>query len=51
MNMVENEEYCTCESIEAIYTNNGYFGYWDMCSKCNKPLEDSFHYYDEPELY
>lgn len=48
---MKETEYCTCEDVKGTYTNNVEFGYWDMCEKCDKPLEDGFHYYDEPELY
>lgn len=46
-----DKEYCTCEDVKGVYSTVGEFGYWDMCSGCSKPLEDGFHYYDEPECY
>ncbi|MGG3641335.1 hypothetical protein ABES38_08130 [Bacillus gobiensis] len=48
---MEDREYCTCKDVKVVHSKEGEFGYWDMCSKCDKPLEDGFHYYDEPELY
>lgn len=48
---VENIDYCQCEHIKGIHTVNGEFGYWELCSECDKPIEDGFHYFDEPVLY
>ncbi len=45
--MKDNNEYCECESLESVTT--GYendFGYWDVCAKCGKKIEDGFHYYN-----
>ena len=64
LNTIESEEkeneYCTC-GIASIYadTESSDFGYWDVCSACNKKIEDCFHYYnhydgedhDDVELY
>ena len=46
-----NIEHCECENDKGVYSTEGEFGYWDTCSEGDKPLEDSFHYYDEPEIY
>lgn len=46
-----NREYCACENVKSLYSTEIEFGYWDTCSDCDKPLEDRFHYYDEPEIY
>lgn len=48
---MKDDDYCKCESVTATYTDVGEFGYTDMCSECGKPLEDGFHYHDDPELY
>ena len=42
---------CTCEGTLKIYSTIVEFGYWDICSNCDKPIEDGFHYHDKPELY
>lgn len=41
-------DYCTCNTPSSIYsdTESSDFGYWDVCSKCNKKVEDGFHYYN-----
>lgn len=45
---MENE-LCTCENNNSVYTVNGEWGYWLYCTECEKKIEDGFHYYDEPE--
>lgn len=47
--MIEENEYCMCEKSKSIYSVPGEWGYWLHCSDCEKPIEDEFHYYDEPE--
>lgn len=46
--VIKESEYCSCERDAGIYSNTDIdeFGYWDMCSKCNKKIEDGFHYYN-----
>lgn len=45
-NAIEKIGYCKCTSPVSVTSENDEFGYWDVCSKCGKPLEDGFHYYD-----
>ncbi len=36
-------EYCNCEEIKEVYGESDSFGNeWLICSKCNKPIEDTF---------
>ena len=40
-------EFCECEVMSSVTI--GYeddFGYWDVCCKCGKKIEDGHHYYD-----
>lgn len=40
-------EFCKCEKLEKITTGfEDSFGYWDVCCKCGKRLEDGHHYYN-----
>ena len=48
-NSLDNEEdrkYCRCERITGTYTVVEEFGYQDMCSVCELPIEEGFHYYN-----
>ncbi|MGA4710096.1 hypothetical protein [Bacillus safensis] len=49
--MFKEEDFCKCQDNPGVYTVNGEWGYWMHCTKCERPLEDEFHYYNEPELY
>ncbi len=42
------EGFCECETIKGTYSDvdSDQFGYWDMCTVCNKKIEDGFHYYN-----
>lgn len=42
----ENVEYCTCKRSSSLYTNTLEWGEQDMCSDCDKPIEDGFRYYN-----
>ena len=44
----EQLEYCSCEGVNGIYVKTNNMGYWDVCDKCDKPIEDSFYYHDSP---
>lgn len=48
INQDESEKYYTCNGHTSIYvdTESSDFGYWDVCSDCNKKIEDGFHYYN-----
>lgn len=39
-------EYCTCEKCTQTYTVTDDFAQWDVCSNCNKPIEDTYEYLD-----
>lgn len=40
-------EYCTCKNISSVTTDfEDDFGYWDVCTKCGKRLENGHHYYN-----
>ena len=47
----ENKIYCTCGIAPSMYadTESSDFGYWYVCSRCNKRIEDGFHYYNHFE--
>lgn len=49
--LFKEEDFCKCQDNPGVYTVNGEWGYWMHCLKCKRPLEDEFHYYNEPELY
>lgn len=42
----EKKDFCKCQSVTAITSEEGEFGYWDICCTCGKPLEDGYHYYN-----
>lgn len=45
--MQDNElEYCKCEHSSSLYTNILEWGEQDICSDCNKPVEDGFRYFN-----
>lgn len=46
--IIKENDYCTCKAHSSIYADTSLsdFGYWDMCSDCNKRIKDGFHYYD-----
>lgn len=50
-NMKDTNEYCRCEVVTSVHadTSLNEWGYWYVCDKCNKKLEDGFHYYSEDE--
>ena len=45
-------DYCTCTDSKGITSDVGSseFGYWDICLKCGKRMEDGFHYYNHCEV-
>lgn len=45
----EKNEYCTCEKLERVYSQNDDFGHWDVCDICGKVVEDSYEYFDIDE--
>ena len=43
----ESEGFCTC--VDCMGITSGYedsFGFWDVCIKCGKRIEDGYHYYN-----
>lgn len=41
------EDYCTCKNSNSITTGfEDDFGYWDVCTKCGKKIENEHHYYN-----
>jgi len=48
--MDNNEvDYCNCEDSSGVYTRMDGFGFWYMCSDCDKVVEDSYKYFNEAE--
>lgn len=47
-NTNKESEYCTCNGRSSVYadTESNDFGYWLICSDCNKKIEDEFHDYN-----
>lgn len=43
---IEKVGYCNCSSISSVTSEIEEWGYWDVCCRCGKPLEDGFHYYN-----
>lgn len=39
--MPKETEYCSCQDIQSVHTETDDFYQWDVCDKCNKPIEDS----------
>lgn len=43
----EESEFCNCGICTSITTGfEDDWGYWDVCVKCGKKLEDGHHYYN-----
>ena len=40
-------EYCKCGSNTLTSGFEEDFGFWDVCAKCGKRIEDGYHYYKE----
>ena len=38
----EKIEYCTCENLKSVHSENDDFMRWDVCDDCGKVLEFSF---------
>lgn len=43
------EDYCRCEKVESVSSDTDDFGYWDICNRCRKPIEDSYEYFNSCE--
>lgn len=43
---IEKIGYCKCKSTTSVTSEIEEWGYWDVCCKCGKPIEDGFHYYN-----
>ena len=46
MNKFTHDDFCDCEKSSSLTSEIGEFGYWLVCCDCNKPIEDSFEYYN-----
>ncbi|WP_175400841.1 MULTISPECIES: hypothetical protein [Clostridium] len=44
--MYKDEEFCNCNCNSSVYSENDDFGYWLVCTKCGKPIEDSYKYFN-----
>lgn len=47
--MVNKEnDFCTCKKWPEAFTTgfDDDFGYWDVCCRCGKKIEDGYHYYN-----
>ena len=44
--MEYKEPFCKCNIHNSIYAGIGEWGEWDICSNCNKPIEDSYRDYN-----
>lgn len=45
--MIENNRFCNCTGSKTITSGYGDdFGYWDVCVKCGRIIEDGYHFYD-----
>ena len=42
-----NQQYCNCgiPSIMTVDDGDG-FGYWEVCGKCGRPIENGYYYYN-----
>ena len=50
MNRQTSAEYCTCTDLNSVSTGfEDDFGYWYVCTKCGKKIEDDYHYYDHDD--
>ena len=46
----QNGDYCTCEVSKGTCTEfEDDWGYWDVCTSCEKKLEDGYHYYNHSD--
>jgi len=42
-------EFCTCKESSGVYSEVDEWGYWLRCSDCDKVIEDSYTYHNEPD--
>lgn len=42
----KSSEYCTCNGGVLTTGFEDEWGYWDVCSKCGKRIEDGHHFYN-----
>lgn len=38
--------YCECKVLNSVSTEIGEWGQWDVCNDCNRPVEDTFEYFN-----
>jgi hypothetical protein len=46
---MSNHDYCQCENSSSVYSETNDWGYWNVCSDCNKAIEDSYTYFTEDQ--
>ena len=44
--LFKKENYCSCTTHRTLTSIIEDTGYWDVCCKCGKPIEEGFHYYN-----
>ena len=42
--------FCKCIHSSSVFTEMDDWGYWDVCSDCHKPIEDTYRYNSEDYL-
>ncbi|MDD3028531.1 MAG: hypothetical protein PHI41_10880 [Erysipelotrichaceae bacterium] len=42
----EKKDFCRCKNTTSVTSEEGDFGYWDICCDCGLPIEDGYHYYN-----
>jgi hypothetical protein len=43
---LRDSDYCHCKDRKGHTAVVDDEGYWDFCTKCNRPIMDGFHYYN-----
>ena len=39
-------EFCTCPDCKSVSSQSNDFGYWYVCNNCNKPIDETFVYFN-----
>ena len=45
-----HDNFCKCAHSSSVFTEMDEWGYWDTCSNCHKPIEDTYRYNSEDYL-
>lgn len=46
MNHTNRNNFCKCKTLQYVAADfDDGFGYWDVCCKCGKKLENGYHCY------